>query len=280
MSTANANKDGSGMSLHRRILSDIEDHILSGEWPPGHRIPFEHELMAQYRCSRMTVSKVLTQLAHAKMIERRRKAGSFVTRPHSQSAVLEIQDIKAEVLGLGFPYRFAVLSRRRRQASKRDQELLDLTDPAPVLAITCCHFAGRQPFCFEQRLIHLAAVPEAAGESFLELSPGAWLMSRVPWTAAEHRIRASEASEPAAAALKLAEGDPCLVIERRTWSAGHTITHVLLTYPGTEHEIVARFAPPQAQQRDVARRTDRDAGLGKLVAIGEAASWRRQALKK
>src|SRR5690606_12709385 len=85
------------VSLHQRILTDIQDRILSGEWPPGHRIPFEHELTAQYRCSRMTVSKVLTQLASARMIERRRKAGSFVSRPHSQSAVLEIPDIKTEV---------------------------------------------------------------------------------------------------------------------------------------------------------------------------------------
>ena len=31
-------------SLHERILGDIEGRILSGEWAPGHRIPFEHEL--------------------------------------------------------------------------------------------------------------------------------------------------------------------------------------------------------------------------------------------
>ena len=55
--------------------------ILSGEWPPGHRIPFEHELTARYRCSRMTVSKALGDLVAAGLIERRRRAGSFVRRP-------------------------------------------------------------------------------------------------------------------------------------------------------------------------------------------------------
>ena len=49
--------------LHRRIRSDIAERILSGEWPPGFRIPFEHELMADYDCSRMTVSKALAPLA-------------------------------------------------------------------------------------------------------------------------------------------------------------------------------------------------------------------------
>ncbi len=51
------------ISLHQRILSDIQNLILSGEWAPGRKIPVEHELMKQYKCSRMTVSKVLTQLA-------------------------------------------------------------------------------------------------------------------------------------------------------------------------------------------------------------------------
>ncbi|WP_296253579.1 GntR family transcriptional regulator, partial [uncultured Stenotrophomonas sp.] len=50
-------------TLNHRIRSDIEGRILSGEWEPGFRIPFEHELMEQYGCSRMTVNKVLTALA-------------------------------------------------------------------------------------------------------------------------------------------------------------------------------------------------------------------------
>ncbi len=80
--------------------------------------------MKQYKCSRMTVSKVLTQLANARMIERRRKLGSFVSRPHSQSAVLTIPDIKAEVAALGQPYSFEVLRRARRRSTREDKALL------------------------------------------------------------------------------------------------------------------------------------------------------------
>ena len=91
------------LSLHERILTEIEQNILSGHWPPGYRIPAEVELTEQYQCSRMTVNKVLTQLAHAGLVERRRRAGSFVKRPQSRSAVLEIRDIRAEVAQLGLP---------------------------------------------------------------------------------------------------------------------------------------------------------------------------------
>jgi len=232
-------------SLHRRILADIEARILSGEWPPGHRIPFEHELTARYQCSRMTVSKALTQLASAGLIERRRKAGSFVTRPHSQSAVLEIQDVRAEIAALGLPYRHEILSSRKRRATRADRALFGVAAGDPVLALTFRHDAAQRPFCLEEWLINLSAAPEAADQPFAEISPGVWLMGRVPWTRAEHRISAAATRAKTARALKIAEGAPCLVIERRTWSGDLPVTRVKLTYPGEAHELVARFTPGQ-----------------------------------
>src|SRR3546814_1431580 len=62
------------MSLDARIRADIEARIRSGAWPPGHRIPFEHELTATYGCSRATVSKALGALARAGIIDRRKRA--------------------------------------------------------------------------------------------------------------------------------------------------------------------------------------------------------------
>ncbi|MCP8937099.1 histidine utilization repressor [Alsobacter sp. SYSU M60028] len=232
-------------SLHQSILGEIEDKILSGAWPPGHRIPSEHELTAHYGVSRMTVNKVLTQLAAGGLIERRRRAGSFVSRPLTQSAVLDIRDIRTEVAALGLPYRYEVTVRRRRRAAGADRALIDLQAGAPVLELGCVHFAGARPFCREERLISLDAVPEAAEERFDEVAPGAWLVGRVPWTSAEHRIRAVGADRDAAALFSMAEGAACLAVERRTWSAERPVTFVRLTYPGDAHELVARFAPTQ-----------------------------------
>lgn len=232
-----------GASLHRQIIAEVEAKILSGAWPPGHRIPFEHELTEIYGCSRMTVSKALSELARAGLIERRRKAGSFVTRPHGQSALLEIHDVSADVAALGLPYRFEVLSRRRRRATRPDRDRIDVPADAPLLAVICRHHAGARPFCHEDRLISLLAVPSAAGEAFATLSPGAWLTAAQPWTDAEHRIRAAAADAALAGALSLAEGAPCLVVERRTWMAGEAVTQVTFAYPADEHELVARFTP-------------------------------------
>jgi GntR family histidine utilization transcriptional repressor len=234
--------EGGLTSLHQRILSDIQSNIMSGRWEPGRRIPVEHELMVQYRCSRMTVNKVLTQLAREGIIERRRKVGSFVCRPHSQSAVLSIADIKAEVEALKQPYRFEIIERHKRRATRADRTLMGTDENMPVLELVCRHFAKDQPFCDEHRLINLHAVPAAADVDFSEISPGAWLLRQVPWNVAEHRIRASGATPEVAARLKVKTGSPCLIVERTTRSmASSPITFVRLSYPGPLHELVATF---------------------------------------
>ncbi|PTE12465.1 histidine utilization repressor [Mesorhizobium helmanticense] len=233
------------VSLHQRILSDISEKILSGAWPPGHRIPFEHELTAEYNCSRMTVNKALSQLAKAGLIERRRRSGSFVRRPQSQAAVLEIHDIRIEVEALGLAYRYQRLERLKRRSNAEDRTLLELAASGPVLALKGLHFAGQRPFAHEQRLINLAAVAEAGEEEFLDIAPGPWLIGRVPWSQAEHRIRAIAASDHIADVLDIEAGAPCLVVERRTWSAEHPVTHVRFIYPAESHTLVARFTPSQ-----------------------------------
>ncbi len=233
-------------SLHERILKDVEGRILSGEWPPGHRIPFEHELTLQYGCSRMTVNKALTDLVKRGLIERRRKSGSYVMYPHTRSAVLEIRDIKSEVEALGLDYGYECLMRTQRKATVSDRLILELRSTDEVLAILARHSAGGQPFCLEERLINLSAVPEAAAESFSTSAPGPWLIGRVPWSAAEHKIRAVVADKHTAGLLGLGLGAACLIIERRTRNNGRYVTHVKLTYSGDRHELVAEFAPTRS----------------------------------
>ncbi len=235
-----------GHSLHQHISAEIEDRILSGKWPPGARIPFEIDLAAEFGCSRMTMHKVLTQFVRQGLIERRRKAGSFVRQASGQSAVLDISEIRSEVEKLGLTYRYQLVSRRRRQAGAALREQLELVTASQVLALECLHFAGKRAFCREERIINLSAVPEAEDEPFDAIAPGSWLLERVPWSAAEHVIRALPADAASAAALGIPEGTACLAIERRTRAKDRVITAVRLTYPGDLHALAAHFSPASA----------------------------------
>jgi GntR family histidine utilization transcriptional repressor len=228
-------------TLYKKIRLDIERRILSGEWPPGHRIPFEHEIMARYGCSRMTVNKALSELAQADLIERRRRAGSFVSRPQFLSAVLKIPDIRAEITALGRAYGYELITRTRRAANAVDRGRLGVTGSRKVVAVSCRHSADGVPFALEDRLIDLDAVPAAADADFAAEPPGSWLLHHVPWTEAENAISAVTADAATAKSLAIARGAACLVIERHTWRKARAITAVRLVYPGESHRLIARF---------------------------------------
>jgi GntR family histidine utilization transcriptional repressor len=230
-------------ALHKRIRTEISERIRSGAWPPGHRVPSEHELMAEYGCSRMTVNKAIAPLAEQGLIVRRRKAGSFVSRPRIHSVVLDIPDIAAEVTARGEAYGYELLGRAARVATTEEAEALGLDRPARVLALRCLHRAAGRPFGLEERLINLAAVAEAVEVDFAQQPPGGWLLSHVPWTEAEHRISAAHPQRASATVLGIPPTAACLVLERRTWRGDERITHVRLTFPGDAYDLVARFSP-------------------------------------
>ncbi len=233
------------ISLHESIMADIRDRIVSGEWKPGFRLPIETDLTRRFGCSRMTVNKAMTQLANAGLIERRKRAGSFVSTPRAQSPVLELNDIRDDVLAMGRAYHFTLSGCARRQATTSDMKRLGMARSGSVLALTCLHFAGNTPYCHEDRLINLVAVPEAAHETFSTISPGRWLIQHVPWTEAEHRIRAITPDKAMATTLSIRSHEACLVLERLTWLGGVPLTDVLLTYPASMRELIARFSTPK-----------------------------------
>jgi len=235
-------------TLHAKILNDLEGRIVSGAWPPGFRLPFEVDLAKSYNVSRMTINKVLTKLAEAGLIERRRKLGSFVATPRSQQAILEIHDIEMEVRQLQCRYHFQLLSSRQRQIEQADRPLFEwqgqsLDGEPTLLDLSCLHFANDAPFCHEKRFINLENVPEAAVADFTTISPGAWLQRQVPWSAAEHKIYAIAAESVRASQLNIAVAAPCLVVQRRTWNTKGVVTFVRFTYPAEKHAVIAHFTP-------------------------------------
>ncbi|KQW83929.1 UTRA domain-containing protein [Brevundimonas sp. Root1279] len=229
------------MVIHRRIESDIERRILSGEWRPGHRLPTESELMAEYGCARMTASKAMSGLAARGLVTRRRRAGTIVAHPPVHSAALAIPDIQSEVEGRGLAYAHRLLTRRIRDAEAEEAWL-----GVQLIQLETVHLADGAPFAHERRLISLAAAPEAESADFAAKPAGSWLLAHTPWTEAEHRISAVGADTVMARHLLLPPGSACLRLERRTWRDGQGVTWAFQTFPGDAYDLVARFQPTKA----------------------------------
>ncbi|WP_137044137.1 histidine utilization repressor [Pseudolabrys sp. FHR47] len=228
---------------YAEIRRSLEQSILSGDWPPGHRVPSEQELVARYGCSRMTVNRAMSELAASGMVIRRRRTGTVVALPVSQKSVLKIQNIPEEVAREGRDYRYELRSRSLRRASKRDAERLKVSAGDAVLAVKSLHYADGIPLVAEDRVINLAVAPDARDVDFSNIAPGSWLLAKVQWREAEHLIRATNATAEMARLLEIEANHACLVVERSTWLDAGTVTHVELTYPGSRYQLTVRFNP-------------------------------------
>ena len=216
------------MSFDARIRAAIEGDIRSGALRPGDRLLSEHDLAALHGCSRATVSKAMGALHRAGLIERRRKAGSFVADQHVHSAVLEVPDLAQLIAARGHVYRWRLLSREQA---------------GPELRIEGLHYEGDTALALESRTIAVDTVPDAADEGFDAVAPGTWLLAHIPWTSARHHIQAAGATAAEAGALGIAENTACLILERSTWRGDAAVTTVRQVFRGDMFDMVAHFEP-------------------------------------
>jgi GntR family transcriptional regulator, histidine utilization repressor len=236
------------VSMHERIRTDIEKKILSGALAPGDRLPTEHELMAEYSCARMTVNKALSALATAGLLDRRKRAGSFVAAPRLHSMVLDVPDLMQEVLRRGQFYRFQLLKRDLKRSKQNGDGEFDL-GPGRMLVVMGLHYADGRELAVEQRSVSLNAVPTIEHASFESEPPGTWLLRHVAWTEAETRISATAADERVASLLHLDIGAPLLQIARRTWRGKDRITSVRQSFRAEAYDLFAKFRAQDITKR-------------------------------
>jgi len=236
--------DGDG-PLYRQIRRAIAQPILLGQYGPGTRLPSEHDFMDRFKTSRMTVNRALQMLADEGLVRRHRRNGTFVAHQAAEHAVMELRDIGDEVAATGATYGYRLAAQTPARADRVLAGRLGIAVGAPVLHLLCNHLSDGEVILIEERYINMKAVPDCAAKTFEETPPGRWLVENVPWSRAEHVIRAVNADEDTAAMLGILPGAACLTVERTTWHDGLPITFVTLTYPGERHHLVGTFTPGQ-----------------------------------
>jgi GntR family transcriptional regulator, histidine utilization repressor len=236
--------DGRG-ALYRQIKRSIAAAIHSGQKAPGDRLPSEHEFMAIFATSRMTVNRSLQMLADEGLIVRHRRNGTFVAPAVVEHAVMELRDIADEIEETGAVYTYELLERREVPMDTTVAERLECAKGDAALFLKCRHLSDGEPVLIEERHINLNAVPAARVAAFDEVPPNRWLLGNVPWSRVEHSILAINATDEQAGLLQITPGDACLRVERTTWMTGEGLTCVQLTYPGNRHRLVGRFSTGQ-----------------------------------
>jgi GntR family transcriptional repressor for pyruvate dehydrogenase complex len=69
----------SKLKISEEVLEQMKNNIISGEWPPGQKIPGEMDLVSLFGVSRISVRQAIHQLVGMGILTIKRGEGTFVT---------------------------------------------------------------------------------------------------------------------------------------------------------------------------------------------------------
>lgn len=229
------------LALYERVKSHIVRHIQDGSWPPGHRLPSEHEIVAQFGISRMTANRALRELADEGRVVRTAGVGSFVAEAKPQSTLLQIANIASDIRSRGHDYGYRLLSTERKAASPEIAAWLGLQAGVSVFHSVCLHLENGKPIQLEERYVNPQAVPAFLEQDLRKTPPSEYLVRHVPYDQIEHLVDAVLPSPAQAKRLAIGQREPCLLLTRRTWYRERTVTWVRCLHPASRYRLGSRF---------------------------------------
>lgn len=234
-------REGARVPLYRQLKHMILEHIRTGEWPCGYRIPSESEFVRQHGVSRMTANRALRELTAEGFLRREQGAGTFVADAPAQSSLVEVRDIAEEIVARGHVHAAEVVCLEQQPAPLEMAELFALQDDGALYHSVLVHRENDIPIQLEDRYVAPALAPGYLEQDFTRQTPHAYLMAQAPLSEAEHVIEAVSPRPWEQRLLGLEQPEPCLLLRRRTWSQGYLVSRARLLFPGSRYRLGEYF---------------------------------------
>ncbi len=235
--------DETAPPIYRRVKDAVLARIETGDWPAGHRIPSEAELVRSTGASRMTVHRALRELAFDGHIRRVQGAGSFVAERKAESDLLTLHNIADEIATHGGTHTADLIALAPVRLAAEDAARMGLPAKADAFRSVVVHREDGRPVQLEERLVNPAVAPGYLDADLAAETPNAYLTRIAPASAVEHAIEAAVADGETAERLEVASGTPCLIATRRTWNGDAVASLARLTYPAERYRLTAGRSP-------------------------------------
>lgn len=219
--------------LQRVLQSAIERRVLS----PDEALPPERDLADAYNVSRVTVRKALDGLVDARLLTRRRGAGTFVAA-RVEKNFATISSFTEDMLSRGRVPHSEWLARTEGTVSPEESMALGLSPGSQVYRFTRIRYADGVSMALEYATVPANSLPslEVATESLYD-ALGADRPVRVL-----QRFRAVLFTAEQAKLLKIERNSPGLEIERRGYTQdGRTVEYTKSWYRGDAYDFVAEL---------------------------------------
>ncbi len=231
------------LAPYARVRQALRAELERGRFPPGARMPSEAELVARFRVSRMTVNRALRELQAAGLVERVQGVGTFAAQRHKVASTLTIRDLHDEIVLRGHRHSASVHLQRAEPASAEVAARLSLAAGTIVFHTLIVHREDGVALQCEDRHVNPACAPGYLEVDFGATTPTHYLLEVAPFWQADYTIEAAKPSAREARLLGIARDDACLIVHRRTFGGGATITAARLVHPGSRYLLQGRFAP-------------------------------------
>jgi GntR family histidine utilization transcriptional repressor len=240
--TVNELAGGTG-PLYDQVKKYILDRVSSGAWEEGHRLPSEHQIAHDFGVSRMTVHRALRELSADGTVVRVQGVGTFVGSGKPLSTLFEIKNIAEEIRSRGHRHSASVHLLHAEAADKRIAEDFNLPTGAEVFHSIIVHRENDVPVQLEDRYVNPSFAPGYLGRDFQKMTPNEYLAMFGQPDEVEHVFEAIIPSAKVRKLLAMEEGEPCLLLHRRTWVHNLAATKVALYHPGSRYRMGGRFTP-------------------------------------
>ena len=229
--------------LYLQVKRHILDNIGSGKWSAATRVPSENEIVKSFKVSRMTANRALRELRDEGVLVRIAGVGSFVADRHAHAHPLQIRGIADEIRERGHVHRAQIVSLERIRAVAELAEDFGVAPRSELYCSLIVHFENDRPIQLEDRYVLPKLAPDYLSIDFSNTTPHDYLVEVAPLQEAEHLLRAEMPDERTRKLLAMKRDEPCLVVIRRTWTAGQIASVARLYYPGSRYEMSGRFRP-------------------------------------
>jgi len=187
----------------------------------------------QFGVSRMTVNRAVRELTAEQVLTRRQGSGTYVAPQKYQATLVEIRNIADEIRARGRAHRSQLRLLREEPAPDDALALeFELAPGSPLYHSVLVHFENEVPIQVEDRWVNPACAPNYLEQDFSLITPNEHLMAAAPLQGASYTIEAQPAPAELGALLAIAEGQPCLVLHRRTTSGGRVASVATMWHPG------------------------------------------------
>lgn len=222
---------------YARIKRHVVSQIEKGRWGVASRVPSENQLAAEFGVSRMTARRALLELMQEGWLVRSQGVGTFVADRKPALSMLEVRNIAEEIAERGHRYANRVLKLEEVAATEAIAMYLGLHAGSKVFHSVIVHIDNDVPVQLEDRYTNPEVAPRYLEHDFSRETPNAYLSRLAPIESVEHVIEAVLPAGRVARWLQIAPTEPCLQINRRTWSAGRAVTYARLIHPGSRYRL-------------------------------------------